>query len=348
MIEDFSKLSPEKQGGVMKAGDEAILNSFFRFTKEGAVFWLNNAAKELLKEIGIPESNELNFQKILLKLKVSPEFFRLLIEKNAVHSKESSFLGVLRNETRQKFYMLMGTLVEADAPKPFNAFYQSQFIEVDAPRALEIGLRHINFENHGELIDLLSALAVEKDKKDTAPHLKRTETNMGILAKLMQESGNWEINDEFCEQVQHFAPLHDIGKIKTPAEVLEKPGVFDNPLDFVQMRAHVIDGVRIVQNLDLPAVATNIILYHHARFDGLGYPAELKIKGEEIALEGRMMAIVDAYDAIRAKRCYKSPISKEEAIVQLQNGTGKAFDPQIVEIFIRNIDRFVAPEEETP
>jgi len=132
-------------------------------------------------------------------------------------------------------------------------------------------------------------------------------------------------------EVARASALHDIGKIAVPEWVISKPGRLD-PEEFALMRMHCERGARIVRHLNFLDGARLIILSHHERYDGKGYPGGLK--GEEIPLGARILGIVDAYDAMTSDRPYRPAMTEEEALAEIRANAGTQFDPRLVEIFL--------------
>ncbi|MFL6227516.1 MAG: HD-GYP domain-containing protein [Pyrinomonadaceae bacterium] len=128
------------------------------------------------------------------------------------------------------------------------------------------------------------------------------------------------------------ALLHDIGKIGVPDAILRKPGKLDRR-EWAKMRRHPRDGRRILRGLSFLEEAARVVLQHHESWDGTGYPAGLK--GEEIDLNARILAVADAFDAMVTKRPYRPARSFEAAVEELDKCAGKQFDPRAVEAFHR-------------
>jgi HD-GYP domain-containing protein (c-di-GMP phosphodiesterase class II) len=126
--------------------------------------------------------------------------------------------------------------------------------------------------------------------------------------------------------------LHDIGKIGVPDSILNKPGKLDTD-EWVIMKRHSEIGSRITQSVPEFVRISDYILAHHERWDGNGYPRGLK--GEEIPLLSRILCIVDAYDAMTSERAYRKPMTPEAAIQELIENAGKQFDPDLVELIIK-------------
>jgi HD-GYP domain-containing protein (c-di-GMP phosphodiesterase class II) len=143
------------------------------------------------------------------------------------------------------------------------------------------------------------------------------------------------LSPDEVSKVSTSALLHDIGKIGIPDKVLNKKGKL-NEEDWEAIKAHPKLGANIVGNIPNLVPCVNSILYHHERWDGGGYPKGLK--GEEIPIEARILAIADSFDAMTSARPYRPALSQEEAVKELRQGAGVQFDPKLVEAFIGIIE----------
>ena len=188
---------------------------------------------------------------------------------------------------------------------------------------------------------------VEKRDKDTGGHIERTSCKMEILLNALIERGVYE--DELClsnfDSFISSARLHDVGKIAIPDQILNKPGRLTDD-EFAIMKTHVAEGVAIIQQMETRAEDNEFLRhaglfagYHHEKWDGSGYPYGLS--GLKIPLQGRIMAIVDVYDALISERPYKPPFPTEKAIEIIMEGAGSHFDPIIADVFYEVRDLFV-------
>lgn len=181
--------------------------------------------------------------------------------------------------------------------------------------------------------------ASQMKDNDTGQHIYRLNEYSRVLSQYAFDNrmGQFpEIDLDFIERIGKVAAMHDIGKIGIPDYILTKPGKLDEA-EFVIMREHTINGAFILSEL-AGKMARDIALFHHERWDGAGYPYNLR--EEQIPLSSRIVSISDVYDALRMKRCYKEPFSQEKTIDIIKESSGKQFDPAIVEIFLEVSDRF--------
>ena len=161
-----------------------------------------------------------------------------------------------------------------------------------------------------------------------------------IIMKNMRKMGIHlrVLTDEYIDDVYKSAPLHDIGKIRITDAILNKPGKL-TPDEFEVMKKHALYGGEIIEKLlesltqaSYLEVARDIAMYHHEKWDGSGYPYSLK--GEEIPLSARVMAVADVFDALVSRRSYKAPFSIDKAIEIIKNDAGTHFDAKVVEAFL--------------
>jgi HD-GYP domain-containing protein (c-di-GMP phosphodiesterase class II) len=137
------------------------------------------------------------------------------------------------------------------------------------------------------------------------------------------------------DELSMLASLHDLGKVAIPDNILKDKEKLSSE-DWEVIKSYPEIGYNIAKSSFKFAHIADYILYHHERWDGLGYP--MKLKGEDIPLLSRIMSIVDAYDVMRSGRFYKKTLTKDNAIKELRNCSGKQFDPRLVEEFISIID----------
>jgi putative two-component system response regulator len=191
---------------------------------------------------------------------------------------------------------------------------------------LEVIHREVR-ESQIEMI-LNLAIAAEYKDPDTGNHILRISDYVTELAKAI------DLSKEEIEILRYASPMHDIGKIGIPDSILQKPGKL-TPEEWVIMKQHPIIGYRMFKNSQselLRAIST-ISISHHEKYDGSGYPYGLK--GKDIPLYGRMIALVDVFDAVVNKRCYKEAWSFEEGFKYIRSLAGTHLDPDLVDAFAR-------------
>jgi HD-GYP domain-containing protein (c-di-GMP phosphodiesterase class II) len=147
---------------------------------------------------------------------------------------------------------------------------------------------------------------------------------VGVLAEVVAARLGWD--EEDIEVL-----LHDIGKLAVPERILRKPGPLDED-ELAEMRRHPEEGARMVARHRAMQLVVPVVLYHHERWDGSGYP--VGIEGDAIPAEARVLAIVDAFDAMTTDRPYRRALPESAAIVELKRCAGSQFDPEMVAVFV--------------
>lgn len=183
------------------------------------------------------------------------------------------------------------------------------------------------------------ASMVESRDNSTGGHIHRTSDCIKIFINELKKHKEFRwLTPDFCKYIIKAAPMHDLGKIAVDDVVLRKPGKF-TPEEYKEMQKHPVEGVRIVENVlseidndYFKQLAVNIAHYHHEKWDGTGYPCQ--IKKYDIPVEARIMSLADVFDALVSKRCYKDAFGFEEAFSIIKNNLGTQFDPEIGKIFL--------------
>lgn len=185
------------------------------------------------------------------------------------------------------------------------------------------------------------SLAAELRDDGAAGHLRRISRYCGILARAVDAREAW-VEDIVCA-----SPLHDVGKIAVPDAVLRKPGPL-TPSERAAVREHVAVGAKILEGTtsDILALAREIVLTHHERWDGQGYPRGLR--ADEIPLSGRIMALADAWDAVSTDRVYRKALPPEAALAEIRNSAGTCFDESLVAAFFDHLPQVQAVAQDTP
>jgi len=204
-------------------------------------------------------------------------------------------------------------------------------------RQVDLATRQIIAREHETLLRL--ARAGEYRDEETGNHVFR----MARYARLIAEELG--LSAEECEDIEYSAPMHDIGKIGIPDEILLKPGSFE-PAQWERMKQHTVIGHNILSNSDsrYMKMGAVIALNHHEKYDGSGYPSGLS--GEEIPLVARIVAVADVFDALMSERPYKQAWPMEKALQLLRDESGRHFDPQCVDAFFSRIEDVQRVREE--
>lgn len=191
------------------------------------------------------------------------------------------------------------------------------------------------------------ASIVENRDANTGGHIRRTSEIVRIFVRSLMKDGDLpEIDESFAGCIIRSAPLHDFGKIAISDAILNKPGKY-TPEEYEEMKKHPTFGADIVERIlqnsedtEFKRIAKNIAHYHHEKWDGSGYPKGLK--GTEIPIEARIMALADVFDALVSKRVYKEKFSFDEALKIIKDSCGSHFDPFLCEKFLSCKDELCA------
>lgn len=197
-------------------------------------------------------------------------------------------------------------------------------------------LQQVMRAHHETLLHL--AVAADYKDDDTGVHIVRIGYLAEALAVCLGES------KAYASMLRKSAPMHDVGKIGTPDSILKKPGRLE-PNEREVMNRHAEIGAKILGKSRIPVLnmAAEIALTHHEKYDGTGYPRGLK--GKDIPLAGRITSIVDIFDALTMDRVYRPAFSVSDALQMMLKERGKALDPEILDVFIANIDLLNALRE---
>ncbi|MEX2415846.1 MAG: HD-GYP domain-containing protein [Paenibacillaceae bacterium] len=184
-----------------------------------------------------------------------------------------------------------------------------------------VGVIHIH-------LDIMNTLVKVVEAKDpyTAGHVWRVSQYARMIAEKLQ----WD--KQRLSWIEAGAMLHDLGKVGIGDAILNKEGGLSDE-EFVEIRKHPVIGVHLIETSAFLSEYEHCIRSHHERYDGKGYPQGLV--GEQIPLEGRIIAIADTFDALTSQRPYRKAMSSEEAIRIIQEQAGSQFDPSIVDVFIK-------------
>ena len=196
-------------------------------------------------------------------------------------------------------------------------------------------------ELQGAYLDTINrlVLAAEYKDEDTGDHIVRMSRYSAFIAKKLG------LPARKVQNISYAAPMHDVGKIGIPDNILMKPGkLTDEEFDF--MKTHTNIGAKILakSKAEILQLAHQIAISHHEKWNGRGYPQGFS--GDKIPIAGRIVGLADVFDALTSKRPYKVPYPIEVAVDIIKKERGEHFDPDVADIFLENIDEFVKIKKE--
>jgi PAS domain S-box-containing protein len=242
----------------------------------------------------------------------------------------SNFEGIIKNKSKDGLYFWAATSIV-----PIK--------NVNGEIVEYLAIRH----NLTELFDLSAEIELtqreiiykmgeigESRSKETGNHVKRVAEYSKLLATL------YGLDENEAEILFTASPMHDIGKVGIPDSILKKPGKLDNE-EFDIMKTHTDIGYEILKGSSREVVKAAAIVSkeHHEKWDGTGYPRGLQ--GNKIHIYGRITAIADVFDALGSDRCYKKAWELEKILALLREESGKHFDPDLIDLFLENLNKFL-------
>ena len=287
------------------------------------------------------------FQLALCEIQMPGEFGLALVEEIARDYPEIAIVLITRLDDPEVAEQAFGLGVSGYLVKPFWARQllitmmsalrqrdiavekQAEALQKKLAVAQERAIEELHTSRQ-ETVECL-AKAIEMHDAETGRHVQR----MGSITAFLGE--RLGLDQGRVLLLKAAAPMHDVGKIATPEDILQKPGPLTSK-ERKQMERHTTVGHQILadSDSDLLRMAATIALTHHERWDGSGYP--LGLSGEEIPLEGRIVAVVDVFDAILSDRCYWPAMSVDAAAATIREGRGTHFDPQIVDALLDHLE----------
>ncbi len=192
-----------------------------------------------------------------------------------------------------------------------------------------------------QILDSMFLIASVTEIRDsyTAGHLARIQGYSYALAVHLSRREQYRetIDTIFIENLYVASALHDVGKVGIPDSILIKPGVLTDD-EFITMQSHATLGGKILEGHEYLKLAYEVAHFHHEKWDGTGYPC--KLKGNDIPISARIVALADVYDALRSERSYKKAFNHKKAVSIILDGSGKHFDPDVVDAFISTENKF--------
>lgn len=293
--------------------------------KQGVITYVNRA----FCEISGYSPKELLHQphNIVRHPDMPPEVFQVMWSDL---KKGKKWNGIIKNLKKD------GTAYWVDASISPIYDHKGQFVEYIAIRRDITDMILLNEEikeTQGELIYRMGE-AVESRSKESGHHIQRVAHYSMLLAQLAG------LSEEECKIIFAASTMHDIGKISISDAILLKEGEL-NEQEWAVMKTHAETGYKILKGSERPLlnIAATVAYEHHEHFDGNGYPRG--IKGDEISIYGRIVAVADVFDALSTERIYKQAWPMETTLAYLTSQSGKQFDPELITLFINYVDQFM-------
>lgn len=257
------------------------------------------------------------------------EQLQLAIDQQGTIINEHAFIGFVKASKGGESLVYMHWEEEIDAleQKLLSILFNNVSIVYE-----NVSLNEEIKETQKEMIYTLSEL-VEGRSKETANHIRRVAAVSGMLGRRVG------LNEHQVQMIELTAPMHDIGKIGTPDSILKKPGKLTDE-EYSVMQEHAAYGATIFGRSERDVMQTSALIaaQHHEKWDGSGYPKGLK--GDDIHIYGRIVALADVVDALVHKRCYKKAWEMPRVLQTLEEERGKHFDPQLVDIFLASQEEY--------
>jgi len=233
-------------------------------------------------------------------------------------------------KTKKRFYTILKQGDKQGLTLLKSKYNLEETLETELKKEQELT---IEVEDTQKEMIYLAGTIGEFRSKETANHVRRVAYFAKILAY------HYGLNKDDIELITEASPMHDIGKVAISDTILHKPGKLTEE-EFCIMKEHTTYGYEILQHSKMPVLQAAAIIaqQHHEKYDGTGYPYGLK--GEAIHIFGRIVAMVDVFDALGSVRSYKDAWADEKILQYFQERKGKQFDPDLVDILFDNIDQF--------
>ncbi|MGN0812278.1 MAG: HD-GYP domain-containing protein [Candidatus Coproplasma sp.] len=248
---------------------------------------------------------------------------------------------------KHKKISILTSLCAMTAVTVMQMIFPELLITALAPTVIILGA-YLNQENpslqrlgrfHNDMVTGFSTLIENRDDS-TGTHVLRTTAYVKLIANELQKRGYYkeQLTKDYISDLVMSAPMHDIGKIAIPDNILKKPGKLSDE-EFAIMKTHAERGGEIIKQTfghtgreEYSRMAYEVARYHHEKWNGRGYPEGLK--EEQIPLSARIMSVADVFDAVSAKRCYRDAMPLDECFKIIADGSGRDFDPVIAQVFL--------------
>ncbi|MHC1753746.1 HD domain-containing phosphohydrolase [Humidesulfovibrio sp.] len=338
-------------GMAILSGIDALPHPYVLFDDRGRLQYSNPRFAQVFGE----EAGKTNFFTLLRDKLGIDDFSRSFSDSEG----ESLCIGFLKQQGGPpKTFRLLG----AQVTNGRRALFQCILSQVKPLVALQFGISGIEMRDKVSLAEFVGSIAVEMDPDETGQHLIRTSQMLDRLCRTMKASGVCNLPEADIEAASMYSILHDVGKMRIPAELLHKPEKLSE-FEWGIIKSHVVSGLTIAETMKLPKIATDLIAYHHCRWDGVrdrwdealqardpergGYP--FSAKGVDIPILARAFAYVDVFDALVTPRSYKPAWSAWEATAHIRDTlVGTHLDPGIFPSFHQSLDGVPCWSESAP
>lgn len=315
---------------------------YIEFDKKNRFMGNNRFAAELFPEIGecwdvdspVPETDSFLYREVVSWAK---EPGRKEEDKKTVFLKdryyELSIRNIMRRGRRKKGYIL------EIADRTAENLYMEKIENYNEDLISEVEQKTQRISYIKDMMVLGMASMVESRDNSTGGHIRRTSVGMRVFCEhLTRYKDQLNRDSSFFKTIVKVAPMHDLGKIAVDDRILRKNGKFTDE-EYSEMKKHSMEGAKIVNTIlrgveedEIVDIAENVAHYHHEKWDGSGYPEGLS--GVQIPLEARIMALVDVFDALVSRRCYKEAFSYDTAFRIIEESSGSHFDPELSQLFL--------------
>ncbi len=294
-----------------------------------AFVYRNRTFKELLKAFGYPEASSfLGTLSRSIDMGTAKSIFASLGSAESGHA----WKGTVAHRSKNAAAMITKVHV-------LPLWTEDEEANKGKPEAYSVYLDDVTAENRKFLKDMFSSLleASKLKDNDTGRHIERVNRYAMILTKELFNDPRWpEVDKDFIDDIGFLAAMHDVGKIGTPDDILNKEGPL-NEFEWGIMKEHTKNGAFILSSYP-NKMAKDIALSHHEWWNGSGYPYNLE--GKMIPLSARIVTLADVYDALRMRRSYKPAYSHSVSIQKIRQEREVHFDPELVDVVVRVSERF--------
>lgn len=283
----------------------------------------------IITDINMPQMNGID---MITKIReLNPEQKVVVI---SAHNESNTLISLIKAGVHN---FLIKPIIQEDVIKALYSISRDAYIQqLNIDEVIDLHQEIVDTQK--EIIFTMGAIG-ETRSKETGLHVKRVAEYSRLLALL------YELGDEEAELLKMASPMHDIGKVGIPDNILHKPGKL-NDEEWVIMKTHAMLGYEMLKNSSRPIMKTAAIVAkeHHEKWNGSGYPEGKS--GEDIHIYGRITAIADVFDALGHDRSYKKAWKMDDILELFRKERGKHFDPILIDIFFANLDKFLKIKDE--